>query len=176
MENASKALLIAGEMLIAVMILSLAAYLYASFSQQARETARINAEQQIIQFNTQFTKYDSYRDEDNNSTITIYDVRNIINTARNNNQFYEGEEDKQVTVNINVQTNAQDIGSIPNCQDDATDERLSELLVKDIELIERRGIDAEGNVIGLPHYGCDVTIDDNTGRVSIVTLTREATN
>ena len=58
MENASKALIIAAEVLIGVMVLTLGVYLYVSFSQTANEVVEKTAEQQLIQFNTQYTVYE----------------------------------------------------------------------------------------------------------------------
>ena len=54
MENATKALIIAAEVLIGVMILSLAVYLFVTFGQTAKEVDERNAETQLLQFNEQY--------------------------------------------------------------------------------------------------------------------------
>ena len=71
MENASKALLMAAGVLIGVLILSLAIYLFVSFGQTSAEINEKNRKQQIVQFNSQYTVYLG-RDD-----ITIYDIRTI---------------------------------------------------------------------------------------------------
>ena len=57
MENASKALIMAGAILIAIMIISLAVYLFTDFGTTSAEINKENAERQLTQFNTQFTTY-----------------------------------------------------------------------------------------------------------------------
>ncbi len=83
MENASKALLMAAGVLMGMMILSLAVYLFANFggtSSQIHENAETN---QLNQFNSQFT---SYVGKEN---VTIHDVISMANLATQNNQNYE---------------------------------------------------------------------------------------
>ena len=58
MENASKALIMAGGVLIGVLIISLAVYLFVSFGQTSAEINSQNAQKQISQFNSQFTSYE----------------------------------------------------------------------------------------------------------------------
>ena len=82
MENASKALLMAAGVLVGIMILTIAVYLFSSFggtSSQIQDNIRQN---QISQFNSQFTKYEG---KDN---VTIYDVISMANLATENNQYY----------------------------------------------------------------------------------------
>ena len=59
MENASNALLIAGGVLIGVLILSLAVYLFADFGSTSADINQRTAEQQLTQFNSKFTVYES---------------------------------------------------------------------------------------------------------------------
>lgn len=83
MENASKALLMAAGVLMGMMILSLAVYLFANFggtSSQIHDNAETN---QLNQFNSQFI---SYVGKDN---VTIHDVISMANLATQNNQNYE---------------------------------------------------------------------------------------
>ena len=82
MENASKALLMAAGVLMGMMILSLAVYLFANFggtSSQIHENIETN---QLNQFNSQFT---SYVGKEN---VTIHDVISMANLATQNNQNY----------------------------------------------------------------------------------------
>ena len=76
MENASKALIMAGGMLIGILILTLAAYLFITFGYQASKVGDRVKEQQIEKFNSD---YNVYAESDN---ITIYDVITVANRAR----------------------------------------------------------------------------------------------
>lgn len=80
MENASKALIIAGGMLIAIMVASLFVYLFTSYGSYAEDMYdRIN-ERQITEANNEYTRYEG---SDEN---TIYDVVSVINKAKDNNK------------------------------------------------------------------------------------------
>lgn len=83
MENASKALLMAAGVLIGVLILSLAVYLFATFGATSSELHRQNDANRVNEFNTQFTSYEGKQD------ITIYDVITVANLATENNIYYE---------------------------------------------------------------------------------------
>ena len=58
MENASKALIMAGGVLIGVLIISLAVYLFVSFGQTSAEINSENSQKQLSQFNAKFTSYE----------------------------------------------------------------------------------------------------------------------
>ena len=83
MENASKALLIAASVLVGVMILSLAVYLIVSFGSSAAKVNERNANQQLIEFNSEYTVYEGRSD------ITIYNIVSTANAAHQNNLEYE---------------------------------------------------------------------------------------
>ena len=55
MENASKALLMAAGVLIGILILSLAVFLFANFGSASAEINRQNEIKRINEFNAQFT-------------------------------------------------------------------------------------------------------------------------
>ena len=80
MENASKALLMAAEVLIAMMIVSLGVYVFYTYSQTSREIHDKKAGQQLVEFNAKYTKYVDQ------TTLTIYDVRTIANYAKKDNE------------------------------------------------------------------------------------------
>lgn len=83
MENASKALLMSAGVLVGILILSLAAYLFITFGSTSAEMHKENEEKQINEFNTKFT---SYVGKEN---VTIYDVVTVANLATENNINYE---------------------------------------------------------------------------------------
>lgn len=102
MENASKALLMAAGVLIGILIISLAVYLFVSFGSTSAELHKQNEEQQIAQFNSQFTSYEG-------KECTIYDVITVANLATENNKYYEfpkrtsktNGKDNYISVQIN---------------------------------------------------------------------------
>ena len=100
MENASKALIMAASVLLGVMILSIGAYLfytYSNYSADAYETMQNN---QIAEFNAQFLKYYGNTNRsyiDSNGDIrtvespilcTIHDIMSLANLAAQNNVQY----------------------------------------------------------------------------------------
>lgn len=105
MENASKALLMAGGVLIGILILSLAAYLFVDFGSTSAEIHRQNEEKQITEFNSKFTSYEGYYtiDEHHNKTwhITIYDIITLAGYAKENNTYNEGVTEEQIIVQVN---------------------------------------------------------------------------
>ena len=84
MENASKALIMAGGILIGILIISLGVYLFADFGNTSAEIHKENEQRQLSQFNTQFTVYEG---RDN---ITVYELISVINLAKENNRQYRG--------------------------------------------------------------------------------------
>ncbi len=83
MENASKALLMAGGVLIGILILSLAVYLFITFGAESKEIHAQIEERQLTQYNAQYTIYSGRND------ITIYDIVSVANLAKENNDYYQ---------------------------------------------------------------------------------------
>ena len=87
MENASKALIIAGGVLIGILVLSLIAYLFIYFGAHTSEVNDIAEQRQLAKYNAQYTVYE------NNNNLSVYDVVNIINIAHENNLKYKDESE-----------------------------------------------------------------------------------
>ena len=88
MENASKALIMAGGILVGVLVLSLMVYLFADFGSTSAQINAQNKQNQLSQFNSKFTEY-----------------------AKENNKYYEGNEKNQIIVyleNKQIQENTQE--------------------------------------------------------------------
>lgn len=100
MENASKALVMAGGVLIGILILSLAVYLFVDFGTTSAEINKQKAEQQIVQFNSRFTSYQGLKDKDGEWKITIYDIISLASYAKEYNKFYEDSGRDSITVNL----------------------------------------------------------------------------
>lgn len=91
MENATKALIMAGTVLISLLLISLAVYLFSNYSDFATKTQEKQAIQEKIQFNTRFEKYVE-------KDLTLQDVVTIANLAR---EFNEKYEDSKIKIYIN---------------------------------------------------------------------------
>ena len=96
MENASKALIMAGGVLIGILILSLAAYLFLSFGAKSQEIHSRIDETQLNRYNAQYNIYADRTD------ITIYDIISLANLAKenekNNSTYSNYDTDYKVTV------------------------------------------------------------------------------
>lgn len=85
MENASKALLMAAGVLIAIMVLSMGVYLYTTIGTYVRESQARIEQQSLDKFNAQFYNYQS----DENEVFSFQDVVTVANIAYENNCKYE---------------------------------------------------------------------------------------
>ena len=96
MENASKALLIAGGMLLLILVMSLAAYIFKQLGSQTSGFYRDMSDTEIFEYNQQFFKFEGKK-------LRIQDVITIINLAKDSNMrelvpytikvYYPGPED-----------------------------------------------------------------------------------
>ncbi len=80
MEDSARFLYLAGGILVGILILTLAVYLFANFSGGATNVENQIAADQIEQFNS---PYVSYREKEG---ITIYDIVNLARKARDYNE------------------------------------------------------------------------------------------
>lgn len=157
MENASKALLMAAGVLMGVVILSLAAYLFVTFSSSADDVKSEIANNQLNKFNSQFLAYEQRED------LTVYDILTAVNLAENNNKYYQLEpgDTNYITVKVdNSVVNSTDI----------------EKKIKP-ESLEKEGEMKENNLGGksLKNYRCNVLLSDITGRVNAVNFSSNKT-
>lgn len=126
MENASKALLMAAEVLLGVMILSIGVALFNSFSQYGKETAEKMQEKQLAEWNNNYLKYYgtiTYTKNNNDVTepikVTAHDIVTVINMAKQNNTNYfeEGwEKDKSLKADDTTYYVQIDVGSEKNAE------------------------------------------------------------
>lgn len=82
MENASKALLMAGGVLIAILILSLGVYLFTTSRQLGTTYEGVIQENEIKKFNSNFTKYEGRTD------ITAQEIITTINLCKEYEENY----------------------------------------------------------------------------------------
>lgn len=164
MENASKALIMAAGVLIGIMILSLAVYLFATFGATSAELHGQVETSRITQFNTQFTSYEGRSD------ITIYDVISVVNLAKNNNENYEltDSTDSNYYITVSLQ-------GVNNRLEQASESTLNSLITEDLreENLVKADWDGDGTIYGkLRTYTCNVVINENTQLVKQVTFKR----
>ena len=101
MENATKALLIAAAVLVAILIISLGLVVYNMASETVDNAGNLD-EYQIQQFNEKFKKYEG-------TSVSGSDVNALINTVFNHNLAQEDETTRvSVTVDGNEVIDAND--------------------------------------------------------------------
>ena len=83
MENASKALIMAGTILISIMVVSIAVYIINMFGEYTAGQEQQRANIQTAEFNAQFLKYEGRTD------ITAQDIVTVANLAKENNEYFE---------------------------------------------------------------------------------------
>lgn len=87
MENASKALLMAGGVIIAVLIISLFVYMFTSASSMFQTEEDVERIQEIEEYNKQYESY-------NRKLLRGTDLISLINKAISNNDKYEEDPTK----------------------------------------------------------------------------------
>lgn len=161
MENASKALLMAGGVLLGIMVLSLGVLLFASFGGTSSQIHDNIEENQTTQFNSQFT---SYEGKDN---VTIHDVVSMAKLATQNNQNYEFTHraaadvtgnDRYISVlcnNISIELGYNETQTAEQ-RKNQMEAHFNDLISNELSLV---------NADGLPKYDVQVQISDVTKRV-----------
>ena len=137
MENASKALLMAAGVLIGILILSLAVFLFSNFGAASAEAHKQNEENQIQQFNVQFTAYQGRTD------ITIHDIVTVANLAKSTNQSFglteQTENNYYITVSVKTKS-----GNKKRKMENYSSQQLDELVKSDLDNLVTRD-DGDGN-------------------------------
>lgn len=166
MENASKALLMAASVLIGILVISLAVYLFVSFGSTSAEIHKQNAAQQISQFNSQFTSYEE-------KTCTIYDVVSVASLATENNNYYElyhhtGGRDNYISVQVKMAP------KLPTNMEGKSNEEYNEIIQLDLNNYMQTKTDEKGIPYqALAEYTCKVAISPTTERVHQVIFTKK---
>lgn len=167
MENASNALLIAGGVLIGVLILSLAVYLFADFGAKSADINQRTTEQQLTQFNSKFTVYESAE-----AKWTIYDIVTVAGYAHENNKYYTDTDssgkvnntyfEKNYKISVNIVGSKGITGGTKDIQDNIVSQNNYNKMIQD----------ETKNVTELPKYNCVITYHDN-GRVNTMTFNKK---
>ena len=161
MENASKALLMAGAVLLGIMVLSLGIFLFSSFGGTSSQIHDNIEENQATQFNSQFT---SYVGKDN---VTIHDVVSMAKLATQNNQNYEFAHraasnvtgnDRYISVicnNVSIELGYNETQTAEQRKNEM-ETHFNDLIANELNLV---------NADGLPKYEVQVQISEVTKRV-----------
>ena len=89
MENASKALIIAGAILLSIAIIGIGMYIYTT-AQQTIQSANMS-QQEITAYNSEFIKYEGTQNGSN--------VKALLQTVRTHNAVNKDDKSKQIVVN-----------------------------------------------------------------------------
>ena len=165
MENASKALLIAGEVLIGLIVLTILASVFDKGVQFAESFREKSDKQKIIAFNTEFTKYITTNTGTERTYIYAEDVISIINRAINWNET-NADATEIVTVNI-----FDEAGIIEYEIQDTTDFNVDDRVEF---LTNYRLTDSPTNLEY--KFSCEVTLKSGTGRIENVIIRNQGQN
>ena len=175
MENASKALIIAAEVLIGMIVISIGVYLFKYFSNYSEENYKIIETTQITEFNNKFLKF--YGETTVNGVekpieCTIHDIVSLANLAQRTNiendlieEHKQGNNQFQIKEDVNMDSSL--YIKIDLVNDGKMNENL-ELktnaylinLIKENDLVDKTKI---------KYYICsECTLDESTGRVKYI--------
>lgn len=173
MENASKALLMAATILIAVMLISLGTYLFATFGNYSKNINDNINQKEKQEFNAQFTKYET---STTGEFCTVYDIVTIINLARNSNNQYEEYQnvvkrsvelmkDSNIYIYVDIR-NDNDI----NISELSTEQELNAAISKRNKTEYKED---DNKIVYKDLYTCTVAISNQTGLVKSITFTKK---
>ncbi len=106
MENASKALIMAAEILIGVMIIGVGVYLFNIFANYSSDQYDKIEAIQISEFNEQFMKFYGEDKDGKPVECTIHDIVSLANLAQKNNIEYELVDEVRIGGKVSYQKKA----------------------------------------------------------------------
>lgn len=147
MENASKALIIAGSILIAMLVLGVGVFLFATYSEMGSEYERSLEINETMSFNEKFYNFEDRQD------ITAQEIVSLA-------QFIINYNDKTPTVPVKVF-----VTGSATVSGELNTKSITDLM----KFIEKNSTEPDGSVIKISTFSCtDIKIDDtpnDTGRV-----------
>ncbi len=160
MENASKALIITGEVLIGILVLTLLSFIIVQFGNFSRNLNTQMSETEINRFNVEFTNFSGRAD------ISMQEVASIINFAQKNNQEFEAQNGDAFFVDVKIDGESV-IGNSIN--EYLTNTKNSKYYYCNI-VISNINIDNTNNTITFKRnfIDSDITYDNRTNRVSSI--------
>ncbi len=148
MENASRALIITAGVLIGILVLSLAAYLYFVFGDYVANTHELIAINTLAQFNDKYLQYN------NRTDLTIQDIVTVKNYALENNYSYS-----DYNINSTIAADNNNFIDVFKGENRTVQNRI--LNIPDEQLLQE-----ELNNGGQRKFTCEVTISQQTRRVN----------
>ncbi len=115
MENGSRALIMAGGILIAILIISALVLMFVQLGDYQEEQRRLEAAEQHADHNNQFLPYDQ-------NDLTIMELKSLFNMIESNNNK---NEDKQII--LTIEDRKDPIEEIKNYMDQIGDEYIEPL-------------------------------------------------
>lgn len=148
MENASKALIMAGSILIGVIIMTIGVTIFTSFGGTSEQIQKQMNEKAISEFNAHFTKYDGMEE------CTIHDIVSLANFARKYNEDYEGNYITVLLKSDNLADITKDMKALDKLQNEIREETIKDTAVDGEEYRHIR------------YYTGKITDHDEFGRVT----------
>lgn len=99
MENASKALMMSAGILIGIIILSIAVYLFTAFGSSSKEIQEQVDSRVLAEFNNNFLKYQG------SEKCTIHDIVNLAKFAQKTNEALEVNSNNQYYIHVKLKGN-----------------------------------------------------------------------
>ena len=170
MENASNALIMAGEILIAVLVISLFAYIVVQFGNFSTQMHQEMTESQVTSFNNNFTIY-SYR-----TNITAQEIATVINFAKQSNDDkdlgWNDSSEYYTTVYIDGQNVFNSSRYIKNIDEYNNNDKIDEvikLFIKDNNTKYfscNASLEKKGSGLNQKNYDGDIHYNENTSLVN----------
>lgn len=98
MENASKALLMTGSILIGIILLSIGVYIFRIMGESQKAQTSQLTEEQLVKYNMEYTAY-------NKSLMYGTDVISVLNKAIDNNDRNSGDESMYINIEFKLKDN-----------------------------------------------------------------------
>lgn len=160
MENASKALIMAGGILVGVIIITIGVYVFATFGATSEEIQTEIEQRALAEFNTNFTKYLG------NNKCTIHDIVSLANFAKKYNQdldYSEADSKNQYYVNVIIKSK----GDLTL----KTQQELTNLLDKFSTRGDTDSETGESKTV-IQYYTCDTIRYDDNNKVNYIEFKR----
>ena len=163
-ENASNALLIAGGVLIAIMIISLGVYIFQTSANFARNYEVEREQIELTSFNSQFEKY-AKEEATFHEIVTVANLAKEINTA-NGIDMKKTRDEKYKGIAIQIQLEDPNTGLASIKMEQKSDKEIMNLLNE----VNQQGNGYVMNNGTLCKYKASITYNDNTRKVSLMTF------
>lgn len=153
MENASKALLIAGGVLIAILVLTLGVFIARNMADYTSKVYAQLEESERTEFNQQFLNYDKRKD------LTSQDVITIINLAKDSNRSNNLTAADAPSDSLNNKSLYVTVKYFGTSVEQKDDEQINKQIL-------------QWSMLQLAEYkfSCEVTVNPNTGYVNYIEI------